>query len=73
MATQHQSDTPVRKPATFGRKRGWPEPTVDEPDLETLEEWMWDSVCEATDGCPVEPDGMCPHGHPSWLVRLGLI
>ncbi len=23
------------------------------------------------DGCQVEPDGECPHGHPSWLVILG--
>jgi hypothetical protein len=34
----------------------WPEPTVEPPDWETLEEWMWDSVCEATDSCLVEPD-----------------
>lgn len=52
----------------------WPLPTVDEPDLETLEQWMVeDSGCEATDGCFVEPDGTCPHGHPSWLLKLGLI
>ena len=51
----------------------WPEPTTDEPDLETLEAWMWDGCCEATDGCLVEPDGRCSHGHPSWLLRLGLI
>jgi hypothetical protein len=52
----------------------YPEPTTDEPDLETLEEWMIDDGgCEATDGCWVEPDGTCPHGHPSWFLRLGLI
>ena len=52
----------------------WPEPTTDEPDMETLEGWMIeDSGCEATDGCWVEPDGTCPHGHPSWFLRLGLI
>lgn len=52
----------------------WPAPTVDEPDLETLEIWMIeDGGCEASDGCWVEPDGRCPHGHPSWFVRLGLI
>lgn len=53
--------------------RKWPAPTSERPDLETLEAWMWDSVCEATDGCVCEPDGICPHGHPSWLLRLGLI
>ena len=52
----------------------WPEPTVEMPDLETLEEWMFeDGGCEASDGCWVEPDGICMHGHPSWLLRLGLI
>ena len=52
----------------------WPEPTTDEPDMETIEEWMIeDGGCEATDGCWVEPDGTCPHGHPSWFLRLGLI
>jgi len=43
------------------------------PDREALEEWAMDSVCEATDGCRVEPDGICPHGHPSWLLVLGYI
>ena len=51
----------------------WPEPTVEEPDLDQLEEWMLDGVCEATDGCLVEVDGVCPHAHPSWLLRLGLV
>lgn len=51
----------------------WPEPTVDEPDVEMLEEWFLDTLCEATDGCIVEHDGRCPHGHPSWFLRLGLI
>ncbi len=52
----------------------WPEPTTDEPDFATLEQWMIeDGGCEATDSCWVEPDGVCPHGHPSWFLRLGLI
>ena len=25
------------------------------------------------DGCIVEPDGECPHGHPSFLIVLGLL
>ena len=54
--------------------RHWPEPTSEQPDLATLEEWLWeDAGCEATDSCWVEADGICPHGHPSWLLRLGLI
>lgn len=51
----------------------YPEPTVEEPDDEQIEEWIFDSICDATDGCTVEPDGICSHGHPSWLLRLGLI
>ena len=51
----------------------WPDPTVDPPDMETLQEWFFDSICEATDGCIVEHDGRCPHNHPSWFLRLGLI
>ena len=52
----------------------WPAPTTEQPSLETIEEWMWeDAGCEATDGCWLEVDGTCPHGHPSWLLRLGLV
>ena len=54
-------------------KKTWPEPTEPEPDEETIQEWVLDSVAEATDGCEVEHDGTCPHGHPSWLKKLGLI
>jgi len=43
------------------------------PSDDQIEEWVYDSVCEATDGCLVEPDGTCPHGHRSWLLALGLI
>ena len=48
-------------------------PTVAVPDLDTLAYWLWDGVAEATDGCVVELDGTCPHGHRSWLRELGLI
>lgn len=52
----------------------WPEPTVAVPDLATLEAWLWeDGGCEASDGCWVEVDGVCPHGHPAWLRRLGYL
>jgi hypothetical protein len=43
------------------------------PTLEQLEAWADEGICEATDGCQVEPDGECEHGNPSWLVELGLI
>ena len=54
--------------------RKYPEPTTDVPDDDTIESWIvGDEMTEATDGCSVEPDGTCPHGHPSWLLRIGLI
>lgn len=34
---------------------------------------LYDGVVEAADGCTVEPDGVCPHGHESPLLVLGLI
>jgi len=43
------------------------------PTLAQIREWMYDTTCEATDGCIVEPDGYCPHGFPSWLIAMGLI
>jgi hypothetical protein len=52
---------------------GRPEPTVEEPSIEDLYEWGLDNGCEATDGCWVEPDGVCEHGHPSWMLKLGYI
>jgi len=63
---------PMQKRARI--KSQWPEPATPTPDLEQLEEWMWeDGGSEATDGCWLEVDGICPHGHPSWLLRLGLV
>ena len=56
------------------RTRAYPRPTEPEPNDDTIEEWLlWDGDCEATDGCRTDPDGWCEHGHPSWLLRLGLI
>jgi len=51
----------------------WPEPTEDEPAVSQLNTWLFGSTAEATDGCTVEPDGTCEHGHPSWLVYKELI
>ncbi len=44
-----------------------------QPSMDELEEMMFDGDCTATDGCPVEPDGTCPHGCKSWLLEMGLI
>ena len=43
------------------------------PSVATMERWMNDGVAKATDGCPVEPDSYCEHGHTSWILRLGYI
>lgn len=51
----------------------YPTPTVEKPSLEELEDYVYDGIAEATDGCRVEPDGTCEHNHPSWLLRLGFI
>ena len=47
--------------------------TVKAPSIETMERWMYDGVARATDGCRIEPDGICEHGHQSWLLKSGLI
>ena len=55
-----------------GRKYGERhQATMRAPDVEEIAEMMDDAT--ATDGCAVEPDGICPHGHQSWLLRLGMI
>jgi hypothetical protein len=52
----------------------WPDPTTDEPTEETLTQWSDDHGSCATDGCWLEGDtDACEHGHPSWLVVLGLV
>ena len=60
--------TAMTEPATVANPK-----KLQPPDVETLMEWEEEGGCEATDGCWVEPDGTCPHGHNSWLLELGLI
>jgi len=48
-------------------------PTMKMPSIEELERQSFDGVCEATDGCQVEPDGRCPHGHASWMLVIGIV
>lgn len=43
---------------------------------QSKEAWEYivcDVMCEAVDGCTVEPDAKCLHGYPSWLLVAGLI
>lgn len=49
------------------------EPIEPVPSYEQLNEWLDESGCNATDGCWVEPDGICEHDYPSWLLQLHLI
>ncbi len=44
-----------------------------EPSIKKLEEWYGNGGCEATDGCWVEPDGVCEHGCDSWMIEMGMI
>ena len=55
------------------KKPRWPQPTQSAPDIHVLGDWEMEGGSEATDGCWVEPDGICEHGHPSWLLIMGLI
>jgi hypothetical protein len=55
-------------------EQNWPEPTDSRPDREDLQDMLsGEGDTDATDGCYVEPDGVCEHGHPSWPLYLGLI
>lgn len=50
-----------------------PEPTTAEPTPETIARWRDERRARATDGCWIESnDPACPHGHPNWLVVLGV-
>ena len=52
----------------------WPEPTSEMPSMDEIEAMVFDlQMPEATDGCTIEPDGICCHGHPSWLIVMGII
>lgn len=44
-----------------------PRPTTDRPSFEELSVMvLGDGPVPATDGCEVDPDGICPHGHVGW-------
>lgn len=48
-------------------------PTVPTPSVGQAMEWADEGGAEATDGCRVEPDDVCEHGHSSWLIGSGLL
>ncbi len=71
-----EGNEPIREAvkSAAAERRYVPTPTLDAPDDETLEAMSHDGEMEATDGCgPVEDDGYCEHGHPSWMFELGMI
>ncbi len=44
------------------------------PSAHTLENWLDNGVAQAIKcHCKVEPDGICCHGNPSWLIAIGVI
>lgn len=45
----------------------------DIPSFAQIQNWSFDGLSEATDGCTVEPDGVCPHACPSWCRVFGMI
>ena len=46
----------------------YPKPTQRKPSFRTMVRWVEQGVGRATDGCWIRVDGICPHGHPSWLL-----
>lgn len=67
---------PGKDQAEFERKHPQllfiPEDMV--PTMEELEEDLHEGVTSAVDGCaPVEHDGHCQHGYPSWFLAKKLI
>lgn len=45
------------------------------PSLEALQSFLFsDDRIECLDECEMfEPDGICEHGSPTWLVAVGLV
>jgi len=77
-ATLPPRAAPVRRtPAAVTRPA--PAPTGARPEAEKLALWARQvrdgqrTFSLATDGCRVTWDRRCKHGHPSWLVHLGLL
>ena len=43
------------------------------PSRWQLKQMAMDGQASATDGCRVDLTATCEHGHPSWLIRLGVL
>lgn len=55
-------------PRCVGDGRSSHVPTVPRPSEDRLFDQLLDGSAEATDGCIVEPDASCKHGHPAWTL-----
>ena len=59
---------------TCGRERGERHKAIGKaPSVAQMQHWMNDGAAKATDGCRVEADGSCEHGHTSWMVWMEMI
>lgn len=68
----------THRPYTTRDARGYvlpyQQPTGSRPSWDEIQAMVLDYLpVEATDGCHVESDGACCHGHVSWLVFLGIV
>ncbi len=64
----------VDKCRSCGRTRGERhKATRKTPSLATMNRWVSEGYALATDGCKVDPDGSCEHGHLSYLRIFGWI
>jgi len=61
------------RPDGFPEYITWNGEDYETPDLEQIEWWIFDSVCETLDGQLIEPDGRACNGCPSWFIALGLV
>jgi len=66
----------IAQPKRLSKKELLAQEGLDPDELmEQLELWMCDGSCPAMcgEGCEVELDGRCQHGHPSCFIAWGLI
>jgi hypothetical protein len=64
----------IKKLEGILESNAWPEPTIEPPSMQEVQSWIdHDGSCQTSDGCHAEPDGVCAHRHPSWLVRWAMI
>jgi len=45
---------------------------IEEPDMQEIEDGVFDGECYSVTGQSVEPDGHDEYGFPSWLLVLGI-